>query len=516
MTKLTKQQKNDKSIAYWERQKVRPRGKMYLVYMIFIVSLIYMIDEVASQIGMLMKTEIAIDLFPGDKGAGLLDIISILGVPFQVLGLLYRPLADKWGRKIFLVINTFGMSLALLVIFLAQNMWVYFLAACVIQFFIPHDMHAVYIMESTPPKHRAKIYSCIKFVATLGVMLVPLLRKFLMQSAAEWREVYMIPAIIGLVTSFIALLLAKETEPFIETRLAYLNMSEEERVAEKKNAQKAQGGLFTAFKFAMKHRQLRWLYIVTAFANLGFIGTINYQITMSYTFAESLFGNFGAEAINAVSIGPVTAALLLFPVGCATSQLFMGFISDKWGRKPSAIVMAALSLVSFLVFFFGAKYGMNAYVVGLFCGSFIGSYYALNDVIIMMVGESSPTNLRSSTMSAQFIVTAAGVVVSFIVWLPISMVIGNQAIGITSLCLLVPGFIAALVIMWIFTADTKGVDMEKVTGLEWDKPSQNNSEEERALEDETDLVNESNEQLCESCCETEKQEPVIEQTETIC
>ncbi len=472
MTKLTKQQRNDRSIAYWEKQKSRPRGKTYLVYMIFIVSLIYMIDEIASQIGMLMKTEIATDLLSkfGDSSVGMLDIVSIVGVPFQVLGLLYRPLADKWGRKLFLVINTFGMSLALLVIFLSQNVVMYVVGACVVQFFIPHDMHAVYIMESTPPKHRAKIYSSIKFVATMGVMLVPLLRKFLMSSVGEWREVYMIPAIIGLVTSFIALLLAKETEPFIETRLAYLNMSEEERIAEKKNAQKAQGGLITSFKFAIKHHQLRWLYIATAFVNLGFIGTINYQPIMTFRFAEFM-GGYAEDIMNAVSLGPVTAALLIFPVGCATSQLFMGFISDKWGRKPAAIAMAALSLISFLVFFFGARYGMDAYVVGLFCGAFIGSYYALNDVIIMMVGESSPTNLRSSTMSAQFIVTAVGVVVSFGVWLPISMLVGDQAMGLTSLCLLVPGFIAALVILWIFTADTKGIDMETVTGLEWDKPS---------------------------------------------
>ncbi len=470
---MTKQERREKSIAKWEREQLRPKSNLYPIYLIFIISLIYMVDEIASQIGMLMKTEIANDLFArfGTSSVGALEILSVIGMPFQVLGLLYRPLADKWGRKIFLVINTFGMSIALLLIYLSNSIALYFIGACLVQFFIPHDMHVVYIMETTPSKHRAKIYSTVKFIATLGVMLVPLLRKFLMETASEWRNVYMIPAIIGLVTSFLALILAKESDSYIEARLRYLKMTDEERAEEKaqKNAQNAQGGLFTALKFALKHRQLRWLYITAAFANIGFIGTVNYQVILSYGFAEGIYGAFTEEIMNSVSLGPVTAALLLFPVGCATSQLIMGFISDTKGRKPAAIVMAALSLVCFLGFFFGAKYGITPYVVGILCGAFIGSYYSLNDVIIMMVGESSPTNLRSSTMSAQFIVTAVGAVISYGVGLPLVSILGNQVMGILSVCLLVPGFVAALITLWIFTHDTKGINLDTVTGLEWDK-----------------------------------------------
>ena len=95
-----------------------------------------------------MKTEIANDLFQiyGDRSVGFLDILSILVVPFQVIGLLYRPLADRWGRKKFLIINTFGMSFAMLIIFLSNNIFLYFIGACMVQFFIPHDMHVVYII----------------------------------------------------------------------------------------------------------------------------------------------------------------------------------------------------------------------------------------------------------------------------------------------------------------------------------------------------------------------------------
>ncbi len=462
---MTKADRRQRRIEQWERQLARPKTNLYPFYLVLILSLIYLVDEVASQIGMLMKTEIANDLFArfGSSSVGALEILGAVGMPFQILGLLYRPLADKWGRKPFLVINTFGMSIALLLIYLSDSVWMYFLGACLVQFFIPHDMHVVYIMETTSPKHRAKIYSVVKFVATMGVMLVPLLRRLLMENAGQWRNVYAIPAVLGLVTGFAALLLARETDAFIEARLRSLRGA-----AEKTAAPAPQGGLLPALKFAMKHRQLRWLYITAALANIGFIGTLNYQVILSYGFAEGLYGSFGEAAMNAVSLGPVTAALLLYPVGCAASQLIMGFVSDHKGRKAAAITMAANCLAAFLGFFFGARMGMEPHLVGLLCGCCIGSYYGLNDVIIMMVGESAPTGLRSSAMSAQFIVTALGAVVSYGMGLPVMAIFGNQVTGILSFCLLVPGFVLALATLWRCTGDTKGIDLDTVTGLEWD------------------------------------------------
>ncbi len=471
--KLKKQVlKREKEIKKWEAEKARPKGNLYFAYLVFIITLIYATDEIASQIGTLMKTEIANDLFAnfGDSSVGILEIISILVVPFQAIGLLYRPLADRWGRKKFLIINTFGMSFAMLVIFLSNNILLYFAGACLVQFFIPHDMHVVYIMESSPSKHRARIYSSIKFVANMGVMLVPLLRRLLMDGASEWRNVYLIPAIVGLVSSFIALLSARETDAFIDSRLKFLRMSPEEIEAEKaeKNNQNAQGGLINALKFAMKHKQLRWLYITATFLNFGFIASTNYQVIMSYGYAQSLYGNFTEETMNLVSLGAATTALFLFPVGCSCAQGIMGFISDSKGRKAAAIVTAADCLITFVGFWMGAKLGWSPYLVGFLCGAFVGSFYSVNDVIIMMVGESSPTNLRSSTMSAEFIVVGMGVAVSYIISLPTVTVLGNQFMGTIGLALLVPGFIAGLILLWKKTHDTKGIDMDTVTGTEWD------------------------------------------------
>jgi len=466
--------RKEKEIRKWEKEKARPKRNFYFVYLVLIIALIYATDEIASQIGTLMKTEIANDLFSkyGESSVGVLDILSMVVVPFQALGLLYRPLADKLGRKMFLILNTFGMSFAMLIIFLSNNLVLYFAGACLVQFFIPHDMHVVYIMESSPSKHRARIYSSIKFIANMSVMLIPLLRRLLMKEASEWRLVFFIPAVVGIITCLIALLTARETDTFIDSRLKHLRKTEEELEAEKR-VENAQGGLVPALKFAMKHKQLRWLYITSAFVNLGFIATLNYQVILSYGYAQNfiekgLFSSLGEDVMNAVSTGPVTTALFMFPVGCAFAQVIMGFISDSKGRKTAAAITAFNCLVSFILFSVGSTIAWNPYLVGFLCGACIGSYYTTNDVIIMMIGESSPTNLRSSTMSAQFVVTAIGVAVSYGVSLPLITILGNTFTGTVCFGLLVPGFILSLILLARKTHETKGIDMDTVTGLEWD------------------------------------------------
>ena len=465
-----------RELLKWEKEKARPRKNGYFAWLVFVICLIYMTDEVASQIGTLMKTEIANDLLKsfGDSSVGVLDILSMVVVPFQLIGLVYKPLADKWGRKTFLIINTFGMSFAMLLIFLSNNLFLYFMGACLVQFFIPHDMHVVYIMETAPQQHRARVYSCIKFFANMGVMLVPLLRRLLMQEASQWRNVFIIPALIGIVCSFVALLSARETDAFIESRLRFLKMTEEERLLAEteKKSEAAQGGLGHALKFAFSHKQIKWLYITSALVNVGFLLILEYQVIMTYGYAEhymreGLFASL-SDAVNAASIGVVTDALFLFTIGSAVAQIIMGFVCDGKGRKAAAITMASLCTLSFVGFFLGANLGLPAWLVGFLCGASVGSFYSTNDILIMMIGESSPTNLRSSTISAQYVVTAAGVVVSYGVGLPLLTLLGNSAAGIIVLCMAVPGFVMALIALCTKTHDTTGVNMDTVTGAEWD------------------------------------------------
>lgn len=470
--KLAKKQlRKEKELEYWEKQKARPKGNTYFWYLVLIIALIYAVDEIASQIGTLMQTEIANDFIQSKSAVTILNLLQIIAIPFQIVGILYRPLADRFGRKIFLIINTFGMSLAMFVIFLSQNIFMYFLGACLIMFFIPHDMHVVYIMESAPNKSRAITYSVVKFFANMAVMLVPFLRNWLMETAGQWRRVYFIPAVVGIVVSLVAILCARETDAFIESRIRYLKMTEEELQAEKlrKTAQDSQGGVIDALKFGFSHKQLRWVFICFALAGIGVIGSMNYQAILTHGYAQSIYGSSAKEFLDLVSVNQVNKAITLYPIGMALSQVIMGFISDKKGRKAAAITVAANCVASFVVFSLGARMNfLTPEIIGFFCGVFVGSYYSTNDVLIMMASESAPTNLRSSATAAQTVVGFAGYAVGFITNMILAFIFGDSVIGTVALCLLVPSFVVTLIALIKNTHETKGIDLDTVTGTEWD------------------------------------------------
>lgn len=471
-----KQAKTQKEIAKLEKEKSRPKKNGYLAFLILIICIVYITDEVASQIQSLMKTEIATDLLAkyGESSIGVLDILGIIAFPFQGLSLLYKPLADKYGRKPFLVINTLGMGIALFLIYLSNNLVVYVIGSTLAAFFVPHDMQVVYITESSPPKHRAKIYSIVKGISTFGIMLIPLFRRLFMTSASEWRMVYLIPALLGIVVSLVALASLRETDAYIESRLKYLNMTEEEKEQKKnaKDSSESQGGLVAALKFVAKHKQLRWLYTAVAFGTMGVLVTMQYQAIISYGYAQSylaqgLYPTIEA-ALDAASVGAVTSALFAFPIGSGIIQLSHGFISDKWGRKAAIVSMAATTVVSLVIFSAGAEKAWNPYLVGLFSGICVGSFWACTDINTMMVGESAPTNLRSSIISLGMFALGIGYVVTYAVGLPLITYFGNSSIPTVSLCLALPSLIVSLLILIFKTKETKGAVLEKVTGSEWD------------------------------------------------
>ena len=464
---MTKTEKQARELAKREKELAKPRGKFYFPYLILIIAVVYITDEIASQIGTLMKTEIANDMLAkfGNSSVGVLDILSMISVPFMAIGILYKPLADKFGRKPFLVINTLGMGLGLLLIYMSNSIPVYVIGACVIQFFVPHDMQAVYIMEASPDKHRAKIYSVVKCVAMLGVMIVPLLRKLLMHETSQWRQVYIIPAFVGIAAAMVALIFAKETDAFTKSRINQLrgNVVEEE---------KSSGGIIPALKFVFKHKQLRWLYIALACSETGFILTIDYEVIMTYDYAanfmeKGLFSDI-ATAVEAVGVNEITLALFLFPVGCALGQLIPGFIADMKSRKASALVSSIMAVVMFCAFTFGAKYGINPYIVGACAGMCIGFFWSNVDILNMMAGESSPTNLRSSILATANLATGLGIGLSYGISLPLITILGNEAVGKVAFCVAIPGLIAAFTILALKTHDTTGVDLSKVKGDEWD------------------------------------------------
>lgn len=457
--------KESKELKRREKQFLFKENKFYLFYLFMILSLVFITDEIASTISIQFQSNIVNEFFVNNLGLTYgegLSIFSALGFityPISLLMVIYRPLADKFGRKPFLIINTFCMALGLFIVYLSKDIVVYMIGGTLMGFMVSHDMQAVYILECSSEKNRARNYSIVKSIAILGTLLIPLLRETLMKNiSSRWHFVYLVPAIIGFILSFIALFCAKETHVFLTNRIKYLKTPIEERMKESKEEKtnNAQGGIINALKFSFKHHQLRWLIIACVCFYLASLATSTYNTVM-------------AESAH-MSEEDITYALYLYPVGNALATLISGFISDKFGRKTTIIAMASSSLVCYSLFIASSMLSWPALLTGFAIGGFMGSYWGAGDTIgSIMFSESAPTNLRSSVTVINTLLNGVIGGVASIISMVVVPLIPSEYFGYFYLCLTVPGLIGAIIVLLKCVGETKGLDLSKVSGLEWDK-----------------------------------------------
>lgn len=471
--KLTPEEKKQREIAKWEKEKAKDKAPGYMAYFLLIVCLVYLGDEVVTQLGSQMQSIVASQVFApivGEEFAvARMSALGTVTMVVSALAFLYKPLCDKYGRRPFLIINTLGMGIGTVLISLATNIPVYLLGACFTSFFTPHDMQAIYIQECAPAKHRATLYSVIKGIATLGMFLIPVLRSVFIPGAdlSGWRYVYLIPGVVTAVVAVIAFFLIKESDAFVDNRLRQLRMTDEEIAAakEKKVDAQSQGGLIKALKLVFRNKQLRWLVIAHGFIMWGMIVAWYYESTLTFGYAQQFLAQgMELEAAKAAAATYVTKALMLFSVGSALFQLFPGFLADKLGRKPAVIIMSATVILTFLGFYFGSSNNWNPYLVGFLCGASVGSYWYTADLMGLMESESTPTNLRASVMSVQPLISGSFFGPAMGAVLVLSNILGDAYIGICTLATIVPGMLIGLLLMMFKVKETKGVEMGAVTG----------------------------------------------------
>lgn len=326
-------------------------------------------------------------------------------------------------------------------------------------FMVSHDMQCVYILECSSEKKRARNYALIKAVAILGTLLIPLLRETLMQNKSErWHLVYLVPAILGFVLSLVALLFARETDTFLVNRVKYLKtpMEDREKQSKEEKSGNAQGGIIHAVRFAFRHRQLRFLMLACCFYYSASLATATYNTVMK----ESAL--MTEEAI--------TMALYLYPIGNALMTFTAGLVSDRFGRKTTIIAMSCSAVMCYSLFIAGAMLGWAPLLTGFAIGGFMGSYWGAGDTIGgIMFSESAPTNLRSSVTVINTLLNGIIGGLATIVTIILLPLIPKETFGYMYLALTIPGLIGAIFIIWKYVGETRGLDLKKVTGAEWDK-----------------------------------------------
>ena len=191
--RLARHAREEKELRRRRKQMGNSKPRGYLIYLLVVLSIVYIVDEVTSAMGTSMQSEVVTEFFVLGKGmefnTGLATFTAMSAPLYSMMILMpfYKSLADRYGRKIFLVINTVGMGVGMGICMSAGGPWVYLAGMLVINFVMYNDMQVMYVMECAPEKHRAKLTSLTKAVALLGVTLIPVFRDMFMGDFLYYR-----------------------------------------------------------------------------------------------------------------------------------------------------------------------------------------------------------------------------------------------------------------------------------------------------------------------------------------
>lgn len=462
-TKEKKLLKMQQQLARLEKEKVRFNGRYYFGYLLFILSLIYIMDAVTTAIGGTVQSSIVTEFFVNgmnmdyNRGLASFGFISSAFMLFAFVAPFYKTLSDRFGRKPFLAINTMGMGVSLLICYTSQNIIVYMIGVAAISFFIPHDMQVVYVMETAPHKYRGTIFAFIKCISAIGTIMIPILRNtFMGNDPTRWRMIYVLPGLASLAIGLAAMFTVKESPHFLKTRIEYLQKAIAGKPDEaiSKGQKKGSGiSVPAALKFMFSHRQLRWLSITNLIFFLAMWATGYYESIMT---------------TGGMSTEQVTRALFVYPFVNAGLTLLNGVLADRIGRKKTAVFMGTLCVVSFVLFIMGSSLGWSAYLVGALYGGYWASYWSAGDIVgPIMCGESAPTRLRASVIACQSLLMFLSTAVSMVVLNVLLLFSSN--LGLLCLFLITPIMVVSLIVLTSKAGDTTGINLETVTGEEWDK-----------------------------------------------
>ncbi len=455
-------QKEQRELSRLGKMQKRSSGGKYFLVLIMLIAIVNILDEVTSNLTVTVQSSFVTEFFVNNPFMGKyytyedgLAFHSGIGVFTYVLGLFtpfYKALADKWGRKPLFAMSTLGMALGLLVIHLSSSYIMFLVGFAIISFFMGHDIQIIYILEEAPDKHRAKIYSFLKSFGILGVILIPTLRDILMgDDATKWREIFLVPALIGFVAVLLVILFAKDTKVFINERIEYLSRPLAEREAEKalkkqqKEAQRNQSGVFNGVKYIFSNKDTKMLII-------------SHIIFDSAMPAIALYFESSMHRAG-MSTSSITKALFMVPVIYAAITFLSGFIADKLGRKATVTGFSVTCVLGYILFVAGILCGWNPYLVGAFAGLYQGSYWIGRDYMNVMMTEKVPTDIRASVVGAEGLLVIIGLALGYVV-----TIVGMTVTEIWWACLAVsiPAVSVAAIMFALKVKETKGVNLDEI------------------------------------------------------
>jgi predicted MFS family arabinose efflux permease len=293
-------------------------------------------------------------------------LASVLAIHWAASTFVFGVLSDRVGRKLVLVPSVFAFAILSWASGLAHNFHQLLLVRALMGVAggPTWSTMTALIEESSPSERRGRnIGLVVSAAALVGLAAAPVLTT---QVAARWgwRAAFIVASVPGLVMS---VLLWK----FVKEPAARCGIHEKPPLSE--------------YISILRYRNI-WLCCVGA---AGF---------MSWLFAVSVFAPL---YITEIAHEPATTAGF-FLGASGLGSFFLGFLlpslSDRWGRKPTLLLMAAMSAVVPLAFLVPALYVYPAVLALIVFAANTGQGIAT--VVLVLV----PTE----TVAAQFRATSIG------------------------------------------------------------------------------------------------------------
>ena len=439
-----------------ELKKAKPAHYFILIFIILIV--IMMIDEFASNTNNSVQTAVIDEFFvkgmgqTAEEGAASFSIVTSLTMPISILAVIFVTLCDYWGRKPILIASVIGMGAAMFTATVSRDFTTYLVSRILTTFFIATDVHQIYMMEIVPQDKRATYINTAGAFGMFGNMMISFARMLNTHNEVlNWRGVYLIPTVVSVISTVVLFFVARETEPFLETRIAYLEKDPEVRKEEKEKAKldkavkSKETGIVPAFKYIIRNRS-------ALFTMLAMLPTNFAMLTFS-SFYEMIM------TMSGMSTSQVSAALFIYPIAGALMMVLIGWIADKFGRKPSALITGITAVVSLLLFVYAAQHQFHPYLVGIFYGIEIRCYWGYYAMLGLSFKENIPTHIRASSGSVTGIWGTLTMLFGSLICAQVLQKFGfMETIRYWSIAMMS----ISLVIFCLFAKETKGINLEEI------------------------------------------------------
>ena len=417
--------------------------KKYTYYTLILMGMMNIIDIFTTNVGPLVASFV-VDEFFISRGVPENEAYAQYGIAFAflplffIVGLAVKFIADRYGRRPALIINIIGMTVAGLLLYFSPTFLMYYIGAIFGAIFVTADIQVLLMNEECPPEKRSQYVMLVFIMGLAGALLVILMRYLFMSGAnPNWRALYLLPFIGGIIVSIIVIFTLKESSIYLTMKAK--REANPEKFPEKESFAKAMKSVYKLDNF-------RTILIISMVGVLGMLGGFNarayWEPFMSKTFT-----------FNEVNIIYIIRYLISIPYG-----FMIGRINDKVGRKAglyTTLIFAPLFLILCLL---TLSMG-NVIITGLFYGLFIYSIWLTPVTALTMINELTPTKYRGTASIFNLLFTYVMAVVFSVFFAILVYILPFQTIFLIAV---VPGCLIAIPIVIKKLPETKATDLTKV------------------------------------------------------